>query len=87
MSNSKSKNENDEQLQHRKQILFISDKFEIHVVKFDEFIYERIFVVNKVDDDCKTYREILEQNFISMNEVNLQNCQKKNDVLYRNDRL
>ena len=87
MSNSRSKDENDERFQHREQVLFTFDRFEIHVVKFDEFIYERILVVNKIDDDCKTYREVFEQDFISVNEVNLQDCQKKNDVLYRDDRL
>ena len=57
MSNSKFKNDNDERHQYKKQMLFISKRFEIHVVEFDESIYERIFVVNKTNDDCKTYRE------------------------------
>ena len=54
------KNDNDEQHQYRKQILFVLKRFEIHVIKFDEFVYERVFVVNKKNDDCKTYREIFE---------------------------
>ena len=87
MSNSRLKNDNDERHQYRKQMLLISKRLEIHVVKFDESIYERILVVNKVDDDCKTYREALEQDLTSIDEVNLQDCQKNNDVLYRDDRL
>ena len=81
------KNEIDKRYQYRKQILFISKRFEIHAIKFDEFIYERILIVNKIDDDCTTYREIIEQNFTSINEIDLRNCNKKNDILYRNDRL
>ena len=50
MSNFRSKNENDERFQHRKQMLFIFDKFEIYVIKFDELIYERIFAINKIGD-------------------------------------
>ena len=81
------KNDNNERHQYREQMLFISKRLEIHVVKFDEFIYERVFVVNKKDDDCKTYRETFEQDFTSVDEINLQNCHEKNDVLYRDDRL
>ena len=83
----KFKNDNDERHQYRKQMLFTSKRFEIHVVKFDEFIYERVLVVNKKDNDCKTYRETFEQNLISINEINLQDYHEKNDVLYRDDRL
>ena len=77
MSNSKFKNDNDKRHQYKKQILFISKRFEIHVVKFDKFIYERIFVVNKTNDNCKTYRETFNQNFIFVNKINLRDCQKK----------
>ena len=87
MSNSRLKNDNDERHQYRKQMLFISKRLEIHFVKFEKFIYERVFVVNKVDDDCKTYRDALEQNLTSMNEINLRDCHAKNDVLYRDDRF
>ena len=41
------KNDKNERHQYRKQVLLISKRFEIHVVKFDKFIYERILVVNK----------------------------------------
>ena len=87
MSKSRFKNDIDERHQYREQILFISKRFEIHAMKFDESIYERVLVVNKVDDDCTTYREIIEQNLISVNEIDLRNCVEKNDVLYRDDRL
>ena len=52
MSNFRLKNENDERFQHRKQILFIFDKFEIYAIKFNESIYERIFAINKINDQC-----------------------------------
>ena len=68
-------------------MLFTSKRLEIHFVKFEKFIYERILVVNKIDDDYKTYRDAFEQNFTSMNEINLRNCYAKNDALYRNDKL
>ena len=87
MSDSRSKNDNDERHQHREQMLLISKRLEIHFVKLDEFIYERIFVVNKTNDDCKTYRETLEQDFISMNEINLRDCHAKDDALYRDDKF
>ena len=87
MSNSRFKNDNDERHQYRKQMLFISKRFEIQLVKFEKFIYERVFVVNKVDDDCKTYRDAFEQDFISMNEINLRDYHAKNDILYWNDKF
>ena len=87
MSNSRLKDDNDERHQYRKQMLLTSKRLEIHFVRFDEFIYERVLVVNKTNDDCKTYRETLEQNLTSMNEINLRDCHAKNDVLYRDDRL
>ena len=68
-------------------MLFISKRLEIHFVKFEKFIYERILVVNKIDDDYKTYRDAFEQNFTSMNEINLRDCHAKNDALYRDDRF
>ena len=87
MFDSRFKNDIDERHQYREQILLTSKRFEIHAIKFDESIYERVLVVNKIDDDCTTYREIIEQNFISMNEINLRNCIKINDALYRDNRL
>ena len=87
MSDSRLKNDNDERHQYRKQMLLISKRLEIHFVKFEKFIYERVLVVNKVDDDCKTYRDALEQDLISVNEINLRDCHAKNDALYRDDRL
>ena len=87
MSDSRFKNDKNERHQYREQMLLTSKRLEIHVVKFDELIYEQVLVVNKKDDDCKTYRETLEQDLTSVNEVNLQNCHEKNDVLYRDDRL
>ena len=77
MLNLKFKNDNDERYQYKKQMLFISNRFEIHVVKFDKFIHERIFVVNKTNDNCKTYRETFNQNLIFVNKINLRDCQKK----------
>ena len=68
-------------------MLFISKRFEIHFVKFEKFIYERILVVNKIDDDCKTYRDAFEQDLASMNKINLRDCHAKNDALYRDDKL
>ena len=88
MSNFRSKNENDERFQHWKQMLiFFFDKFEIYTIKFHESIYERIFAINKIDDQCQIYREIFEQKFISMKKINLKYYNEKNDVLYYNNRL
>ena len=58
-------------------MLFIFDKFKIHTMKFVESIYERIFAINKIDDQCQIYREIFEQKFISIKRVNLKRCNKK----------
>ena len=87
MSSSRSKDDNDERNQYREQMLLTSKRLEIHVVEFDESIYERVLVVNKADDDCKIYREALSQDLTFVNEVNLRDCHEKNDVLYYNDRL
>ena len=87
MSNSRFKDDNDERHQYKKQMLLISKRLEIHVVESDESIYERILVANKTDDDCRTYRETFNQNFIFVNEINLRDCQKKNDALYYKNRL
>ena len=87
MSNFRFKNENDERHQYRKQMLLTFDKFEIHVVKSNEFIYERIFVVNKIDDQCQMYRETFNQNLISIKNVNLKQCHEKNEILYYDDKL
>ena len=87
MSDSRSKDENDERFQHRKQVLFTSDRFEIHAVKSNESIYERVLAINKIDDQCQMYREAFEQELISMKEIDLKHCNEKNDALYYNDRL
>ena len=54
MSKLRFKNDIDERHQYRKQILLISKRLEIHAMKFDESIYERVLVVNKVDCDERT---------------------------------
>ena len=86
MSDSRSKNDNDERHQYRQQVLLSSDRFEILIVS-NELIYKRILTINKTDDQCKIYRETLEQDLISMKKVNLQDCHEQNDVLYRDDKL
>ena len=68
-------------------MLFIFDRFEIHAMKFDESIYERVLAINKIDDQCQIYREVFEQKFISMKKVNLKHCNEKNDALYYDNRL
>ena len=87
MSNFRFKNENNERYQYRKQILFTFNRFEIHVVKFDEFIYERVLAINKTNDQCQIYRETFNQNFISIENVNLKQYFEKNDVLYYDIKL
>ena len=86
MSDFRSKNDNNERHQYRQQVLFFFDRFEIFIVS-NELIYKRILTINKTNDQCKIYRETLEQNLISMKKINLQDCHEKNDVLYRDDRL
>ena len=86
MSDSRSKNDNDERHQYRQQELLFFDRFEILIVS-NKLIYKRILTINKANDQCKIYRETLEQNLISMKKINLQDCHEKNDVLYRDDRL
>ena len=59
MSDSRSKNDNDERHQYRQQILLSFDRFEILIVS-NEFIYKRILTINKTNDQCRIYREALE---------------------------
>ena len=87
MSNFRFKNENDERYQYREQMFLTFDRLEIHAVKFDEFIYERILIANKIDDQCQMYREAFDQNLISMKSVNLKQCHEKDEILYYDDKL
>ena len=50
MFDSRSKNDNDERHQYRKQILFTFERFEIHVAKSNEFIHQRVFAINNAND-------------------------------------
>ena len=84
--------ENDERQRYRKQILLWFFKIKLNVIDLCLInvvndLYDRILKINKENENCDAYREILKTKKSIHDDINFTDCEIKNEVLFKNDNL
>ena len=51
------------------------------------FVHDQMLLINRFDDECITFRQILSENKTTLKEILLRDCKIKNEVLYRRSKL
>ena len=83
------KNENDVQIQHQQQIIFISKRLKIRVMNLNSklFLYVRVMKINKFNDECIEFRIVMIRDKKKYKNIKLAFCSIKHDVLYYDKRI
>ena len=79
--------ENDERERYREQILLSSSRLQLCFIDVLNDLYERVMQINRKNENCINHRQALVDEQIINEEVNLQKCFDRDEVLFKNDNL
>ena len=84
--------ENDERQRYRKQILFSFFKIQFNILSLCSInaqndLYKRVLKINKKNENCNVYREILKAKKIVHDDINLIDCEMKNEILFEDEKF
>ena len=84
-----SKNENDVRIKQQHQVIFISNRLKIRIIKMNSnlSLYFRVMKTNKISDECFEYRIVLIQSKKKFKKVKLTFYTIKHEVLYFDNRV
>ena len=84
-----SKNENDVRIKQQHQVIFISNRLKIRIIKINLnlSLYFRVIKINKINDECFEYRIVLIQNKKKFKKIKLIFCTIKHEILYFDNRV
>ena len=82
--------ENDERQRYRKQILFLFFKIQFNALSLcfinaKNDLYKRVLKINKKNENCNVYCEISKTKKIVYDDINLINCEMRNEILFKNN--
>jgi len=69
------------------QIILTFNKINILVIKSEVDLYQRVKDVNKTDELCNEYKQVISENKQKLHSTELKHCKIVNDVLFRKDLL
>ena len=76
--------ENDERKFYKKQILLSFSRLQLCSIDAQNDLYERIMQINRKNENCINYRQILIDKQIINDKINLQNCFDRNEIFFKN---
>ena len=79
--------ENDERERYREQILLSSFRLQLCFIDVLNDLYERVMQINRENENCINHRQALVDEQIINEEVSLQKCFDRDEVLFKNDNL
>ena len=79
--------EDDERERYREQILLSSFRLQLCFIDVLNDLYERVMQINRENEDCINHRQALVDEQIINEEVSLQKCFDRDEVLFKNDNL
>jgi hypothetical protein len=79
--------ENDERKLYKKQILLFSFRLQLCSINAINDLYERVMQINRKNENCINYRQILIDNQIINEKINLTNCSNRNEILFKNENI
>ena len=69
------------------QTILISDRVDVLSVELKVNLYQRIQLVNQIDEFCSKYKQAINENKLKFHVTKLKNCEIIDDVLFRKDLL
>ena len=79
--------EDDERELYRKQILLSFSRLQLCSIDAQNDLYERVMQVNRENENCTSHRQILTDEQIINEEMNLQSCFDRDEILFKNENL
>ncbi len=69
------------------QIILIFDRINILAIESEVDFYQRVKDVNKMNQLCNKYKQLISKNKLKFHSIELKNCKIINDVLFKKDLL
>jgi len=69
------------------QILLTFDRINILAIESEVDLYQRVKDVNKMNELCNEYRQVISENKLKLHSTELKHCKIVDDVLFRKDLL
>ncbi len=69
------------------QILLTFDRINILAIESEVDLYQRVKDVNKTNELCNEYRQVISENKLKLHSTELKHCKIVDDVLFRKDLL
>ena len=79
--------ENDERKLYREQILLSFFRLQLCSIDVQNDLYERIMQINRENENCINHRQALIDEQIINEEISLQECFDRDEVLFKNENL
>ena len=79
--------ENDERKLYREQILLSFSRLQLCSIDAQNDLYERVMQVNRENENCISHRQALIDEQIINEEISLQECFDRNEILFKNENL
>ena len=92
MAESKPSSLNDERVKQQYQIILTPDRLKLDNTKYvinaiDDFIYHRVIIVNKNNEECSKIRDAIIEDKKKLNNITLVKYSINDDILYHKNRL
>ena len=79
--------ENDERELYKEQILLSLFRLQLCSIDAQNDLYERVMQINRENENCINHRQILIDEQIINEEINLQDCFDRDEILFKNENL
>jgi len=79
--------ESTQRTEDRYQIILTLDRINILAIESEVDLYQRVKDVNKMNELCNEYKQVISKNKLKLHSIELRHCKIVNDVLFRKDLL
>ena len=79
--------ESAQRLENYFQTILIFDRVNVLSVESKANLYQRVHMINQIDEFCSKYRQAMNDNKLKFHITKLKNCKIIDDVLFRKDLL
>jgi len=73
--------------ENRYQIILTLDRINILAIESEVDFYQRVKDVNKINELCNEYKQVISENKLKLHSIELKHCEIINNVLFRKDLL
>ena len=77
--------ESAQRLEDHFQTILILDRVNVLLVESKANLYQRVCMINQMNEFCDEYRQVMNENKLKFNITKLKNCEIIDSVLFRKD--